>query len=303
MPLPDLSIVVATRDRPSLLARCLDALLTQATQRTYEVVVVNDGSPLPPLPQLNDRRVVVVTAGGGGPARARNRGVDAARGEVLVFTDDDTVPAAGWLEAAAAALEANGDAVGVEGPVDGGGFDRLFEHSIQNELPGAYYTCNVAYRREEFLRAGGFDVEFPAPHCEDIDLGRRMAQRGQILFVPSMLVLHPPRPIGFWEQARRGRLIESEWRLHERHPEHRPRRWPPRWAPWIRMARRWQRQLLEEAVARRSPSRILRTTALALAQLAIGLHTTLTRWHPSNAEASRTRRSWFRPVQRPGGRR
>ena len=278
---PDLSIIVATRDRPSLLARALRALLTQRTDRSYEVVVVNDGGELPALPELGDARVVLLTSGGGGPARARNRGVEAARGDVLLFTDDDTVPDEGWVEAAASALEREGDAVGVEGPVDGGGFDRLFEHSIENELPGAYYTCNVAYRRDEFLRAGGFDVEFPAPHCEDIDLGRRLAQRGRILFVPDMRVLHPPRPIRFWEEARRGRLIESEWRLHEKHPETQPARWSVRWGPWIRMARRWQRQLVRELV-RASPRRVLRTLALAFAQLAVGLHTTLTRWGARN---------------------
>jgi GT2 family glycosyltransferase len=275
---PELSIIVATRDRPSLLARALRALLTQTTQRPYEVVVVNDGGPLPRVPELDDPRVVLLTTGGGGPARARNRGVEAAQGAVLLFTDDDTVPAEEWIEAAALALELEHDAVGVEGPVDGGGFDHLFEHSIQNELPGAYYTCNVGYRRDEFMRAGGFDVEFPAPHCEDIDLGRRIAQRGEVLFVPAMRVLHPPRPIRFWDQARRGRLIESEWRLHEKHPETRPARWPLRWGPWIRMARRWQRQLIDEVVTRRNPRRVIRTAGLAFAQLAIGLHTTLTRW-------------------------
>jgi GT2 family glycosyltransferase len=275
---PELSIIVATRDRPSLLARSLEALLTQATERAYEVVVVNDGGRPPQLPQLDDPRVVLLTTGRGGPARARNRGVDAAQGPVLLFTDDDTVPATGWLEAAASALEVEPDAVGVEGPIDGGGFDRLFEHSVENERPGAYYTSNVGYRREAFLRAGGFDVEFPAPHCEDIDLGRRIAEHGQILFEPAMRVLHPPRPIRFWEQARRGRLIESEWRLHEKHPETRPARWPLRWGPWIRMARRWQRQLLHEVVVRRDIRRVLRTGGLALAQLTIGLHTTLTRW-------------------------
>jgi GT2 family glycosyltransferase len=276
-----LSIIVATRDRPLLLARCLDALLSQSTGRTYEVVVVNDGGPLPQMLQLDDPRVVLLTTGGGGPARARNHGVEAARGPVLLFTDDDTVPAKDWAEAAASALEAEPDAVGVEGPVDGGGFDRLFEHSVENELPGAYYTCNVAYRREAFLRAGGFDVDFPAPHCEDIDLGRRVAEQGQILFVPAMHVVHPPRPIRFWDQARRGRLIESEWRLHERHPETRPARWPLRWGPWIRMAGRWQRQVSDE-LRHANPGRALRATALGLAQLAVGLATTLTRWRARN---------------------
>jgi glycosyltransferase involved in cell wall biosynthesis len=151
---PELSIIVPTRDRPALLARCLDALLAQATQREYEVVIVNDGGRLEATTQLDDPRVVVLATGGTGPARARNRGVEEARGDVLLFTDDDTIPSGGWLEAAASSLEGEPDAVGVEGPVDGGGFDPLFEHSIENELPGVLHVqhrlsarCLLARRR------------------------------------------------------------------------------------------------------------------------------------------------------------
>lgn len=294
---PELSIIVPTRDRPALLARCLDALLAQATRREYEVVVVNDGAPLERLAQLDDPRVVLLTNAGTGPARARNRGVEEASGTVLLFTDDDTVPARGWLEAAASALDEATDAVGVEGPIDGGDFDPLFEHSIENERAGAYYTCNVGYRRDAFLAAGGFDVEFPAPHCEDIDLGRRVSQRGTIVFNPSMQVVHPPRPIGFWEQARRGRLIESEWRLHAKHPETHPGRWPMRWGPWVRMARRWERRLVHEAATHKSPRRVIRTSALAVAQLAVGLHTTVTRWDLQRWHSIPERRSALRSVR------
>jgi GT2 family glycosyltransferase len=285
--MPDLSIVVATRDRPALLARCLDSLLAQETDRDFEVVVVNDGMPLSDLPQVDDPRVVLLSTAGRGPAAARNRGVAEARGSLILFTDDDAVPELGWLDAAARALEAAPDAVGAEGPIEGLGYDPLFEHAIHNELPGAYFTCNVAYRREDFLDVAGFDVHFPSPHCEDVDLGRRLARRGRILFVPSMRVVHPPRPIGFWEQARRGKMIESEWRLHAKHPETRPPRWPLRWGPWVRMARRWQRRLFDPSVVRGSVRRAGRILALAAAQLAIGLHTTLTRWsHEAKRPAS-----------------
>jgi FkbM family methyltransferase len=147
------------------------------------------------------------------------------------------------------------------------------------------------------LHAGGFDVEFPAPHCEDIDLGRRLSQRGNIVFNPSMRVVHPPRPIGFWEQASRGRLIESEWRLHTKHPETRPARWPMRWGPWVRMARRWQRRLVDDVITHRSSRRAIRTSALALAQLAVGLHTTATRWDARRWDSIRKRRSALRPIR------
>lgn len=276
--LPEISIVVATRDRPELLARCLGRLLTQTTERPYEILVVNDGSPFPPLPQLKDDRVAVLVAAGRGPAAARNLGATSARASVLLFTDDDVLPDERWLDAAARVLEQTPSAVGAEGPTDGQSFDRLYEHSIHNDVPGAYFTCNVAYRRDDFLATGGFDVEFPNPHCEDVDLGRRMALRGPVVFVPEMRVVHPPRPIGFWELARRAQLIESEWRLHRKHPDTRPPRWSLRWGPLFRIARRWQQWLFDPSVVRGDVRRAARLVGLAAAQLAIGLHTTLWKW-------------------------
>lgn len=276
---PEVSVVIPTCNRPTLLARTLDHVLAQDTSRSYEVVVVNDGGPIPAMHQLEGSRVALVGAGvPHGPAHARNRGVQEARADVILFTDDDALPDPGWIEAATRALEASPEAVGVEGPIDGCGFDPLYEHSIHSESGGAYYTCNVAYRRSDFTAVGGFDAGFRDPHCEDLDLARRLAVRGPILFAPAMRVVHPPRPIGFWDLARRARLIESEWLLFSKHPDAKPPRWSVRWGPWIRIARNWQRKLTAEKVVRGNVRRAVRLFALASAQLAIGLYISLTRW-------------------------
>lgn len=281
--MPEISIVIATRDRPPLLARCLDSILAQKTARAFEVIVVNDGKPLPSLPQLDDLRIIELASPtrGAGPATARNHGVAHARASLILFTDDDAVPSPGWVDAAAAAFEAHSGAVGVEGPVQTPAFDPLREHSIQNTRPGGYYTCNVAYRREDFLAVGGFDVDFPNPHCEDVDLGRRIARRGTVVFSDDMEVIHPPRAIGFFEYVRRARMIESEWRLYTKHPELRPRRWPTRWAPLMQMAARWRRSVVEPSLIRGSPGRAVRVWAIALLQLAVALYSTLMRWDSS----------------------
>jgi GT2 family glycosyltransferase len=275
---PDISVIVATRDRRVLLERCMRAVLGQRTARSYEVVIVNDGATSS-LDSLHlEPRVRMIHTNGVGPAEARNAGVESTLAELLLFTDDDALPDAEWLEAAATALESNRDAVGAEGPVFGKPYDVLYEHSVHNERPNAYYTCNVAYRREHFIAEGGFDAGFPWPHCEDIDLGRRIASRGRVLFVAEMRVVHPPRPTTFREIVARGRLIESEWRLHTKHPETRPARWSVRWGPLVRLARRWQRVAFREARVGWSMRRVSRMAALASAQFAVGLYVTLTRW-------------------------
>ena len=102
-----LSLIIPTRDRPLALARLLETLRPQRAAQPelrLEIIAVDDGS----RPQ--ERRKVeelFETEGAGlklirnetplGPGGARNRGVDAARGEVLAFLDDDMVPEAGFL--------------------------------------------------------------------------------------------------------------------------------------------------------------------------------------------------------------
>jgi GT2 family glycosyltransferase len=213
------SVVIATRDRPADLRRCLDALAAQATSRPFEVVVVDDGSR-PPIaaPDGAGRPLTrVVRLAGGGPARARNAGVAEARGEVVLFTDDDTAPDPGWLEAACAFLDAHPECVGVEGPIVSPPYDRLYEISLENSGPGAYWTANVAYRRSALAALGGFHERFPHAHCEDLDLGFRAERLGGIGFVEAMRVTHFPRPISLRRHVARGRMIVAELELIRRH--------------------------------------------------------------------------------------
>jgi glycosyltransferase involved in cell wall biosynthesis len=99
-PRPQISIVVATFDRPAALARCLESLLRQQSTRSFEIVVVDNH------PQSNTTStlaaqfptVVWLQEPVPGLSRARNRGIDAARGEVIVTTDDDVIAPPGWLE-------------------------------------------------------------------------------------------------------------------------------------------------------------------------------------------------------------
>ena len=90
---PDVSVVVPTRDRWTL----LDATLTSALAQqgvNFEIIVIDDGSSSqpPPMPALTDPRVRLIrNAGPHGVARARNLGIDQARGQWIAFLDDDDV--------------------------------------------------------------------------------------------------------------------------------------------------------------------------------------------------------------------
>jgi GT2 family glycosyltransferase len=94
------SVIVATRDRPHDLRRCLESLAAQRAERRLEVVVV-DNNPRSGLtrPVTNDfPHVVVVDEPRPGLSYARNRGIAAASGDIIVTTDDDVICPADWIE-------------------------------------------------------------------------------------------------------------------------------------------------------------------------------------------------------------
>lgn len=101
---PVISVVVATRDRPEKLRRCLRSLL-RSTYPEFEIIVV-DNAPADGATEALVRgdftgRVRYVHESVAGLARAHNLGLARARGSVVAFTDDDTLVDPGWLSALA----------------------------------------------------------------------------------------------------------------------------------------------------------------------------------------------------------
>ena len=223
---PLVSIVIPTRNRSGLLARTLVALAQQSVAGTFEVVVVDNGSTDDTLAILEAARrdypmlqLRWTHENRKGPGSARNRGLLHARGEFVLFTDDDCLPENNWVEVIVRTFAAQPDLVGVEGLtytyVD---FVSPFLHFPAND-GGVYPTCNVAYRAAIVRSVGGFDVAaFPNCSAEDVDLGYRVLERGPIAYQPEARVFHPPRNVGFWWQVARGRfLIRDDLCLRRRH--------------------------------------------------------------------------------------
>lgn len=186
------SVVIPTYARPAELERCLAALDRQ-TRPPVDVIVVDDGSPVPYAEGLAARfeRVRVVSQDQEGPARARYRGAQEAQGNVVALCDDDVVPPDDWLERAAACLQATG-AVGVEGstvpPPDVGPDHARIQ---ENRSGGAFLTCNLLLRRDAMLACPP-DPRFRRPFREDTDLALLVQERfGPIAFCPEAAMVHP----------------------------------------------------------------------------------------------------------------
>ncbi len=212
-PALDASVIVATRDRHDLLADLVSSL-AQSAVLPRELIVVDDGS-VRPVDEHQLRRSlpvrvrVVRNERSVGPGAARNRGVHASRGEILLFTDDDCVVDAGWAEHLVAALVGGNEELGgVGGRVrarDRDVVSRYYElhrilepraHDAAHPRRVPYLvTANCAIRRDAFMRAGGFDGRIPAAGGEDAALSMRIVKRGyHFEHVPEAVVHHRFRP-------------------------------------------------------------------------------------------------------------
>ena len=151
-------------------------------------------------------RVRMVSQPGSGPGTARNRGASEARGEVLVFLDDDCAPDPAWLDELDLALAARPGA-GVGGrtvnALPGNPYssasqaliDYLYEYYNREAAKEPMFTTsNLALPREEFERIGGFDQRFSRAGGEDRELCLRWARSGRELrYAPRAIVRHAHR--------------------------------------------------------------------------------------------------------------
>jgi cellulose synthase/poly-beta-1,6-N-acetylglucosamine synthase-like glycosyltransferase len=136
-----------------------------------------------------------------GPAAARNRGASEASGSIILFTDDDCVPATGWLDAMLKPFD-DSEVVGAKG-VYRTRQKGLVARFVQIEYEDRYRlmrnlryidfvdTYSAAFRKEPFFEMNGYDTSFPVACAEDVELSYRMSARGwKMKFVPEAVVYH-----------------------------------------------------------------------------------------------------------------
>ena len=203
---PQFSVIVPTFDRLEALDRCLGALAAQDIARErFEVVVVNDGGAVSPRTVVDRHRhaldVHLFEQVNAGPAAARNAGAAAARGEYLVFTDDDCLPEQGWLSALARSA-ARDPGLAIGGRVVSLPDHGIYSHASQSLIdflysyynaPGEhgrfFITSNLAFPAARFREVGGFDVTFPLAAAEDRDLCDRWREQGGVIVYDDQAIV------------------------------------------------------------------------------------------------------------------
>jgi glycosyltransferase involved in cell wall biosynthesis len=201
------SVVIPTYNRRPILEKCLLALEQQQACPLidrYEVVVVDDGSTdgTPDWLRQNATRfphVRLIEQSHGGPAEGRNRGVDHAQGDVIVFIDSDLVVTDSFLSCHAGSLVSSwaerGDRLCFTygAVVNTANFEQpTAERHKLRDLSWAYFaTGNVAIDKEVLQRAGLFDTGFRLYGWEDLELGERLRRMGvKLIKCPAAVGYH-----------------------------------------------------------------------------------------------------------------
>jgi glycosyltransferase involved in cell wall biosynthesis len=237
-----LSVVIPTFRRSETLFPVLDALASQTGPPEFEVVVVDDGSGDETLEKLRAYRPAYpfrfFSQENGGPASARNRGVREARGSIIVFLGDDTVPEPPLLSIHARThQEKRPDAVAVLGYTTwplGLKVSPFLHHINEYGLQFGYglirdpeavpfnffYTSNVSLPRDLLLQVGLFDTSFPHAAWEDIEVAYRLMQRGmRMLYRPSAVARHHHEITFASFRRRQEKAGEAAAIFYRKHPE------------------------------------------------------------------------------------
>ena len=222
MSAPLLSVVIPTYNRKDSLRRLLNSLAAQELNGgAFEAIVVDDGSSDGTREMVAALSVPfalsIHSQENAGPGAARNRGMQHARGALIVFLDDDVVAPPGLLAAHAARHDAASGQV-VIGPMlppDGWrrpAWIRWEEDKLLRQYRAMergdwectarqFYTGNASLSRALFLEEGGFDVRLR--RAEDVELAYRLARRGaRFVYAPEAGVLHyPTRSFASWRRT------------------------------------------------------------------------------------------------------
>lgn len=114
---PLISVIVPTRDRAGVLVRAIDSVLAQ-THAHLELLVVDDGSTddtAAVVAAYDDERLRYLPQANAGVSRARNRGLEEARGALVAYLDSDNAWVPEFLEVMGAFLDAEGLRAGYAG--------------------------------------------------------------------------------------------------------------------------------------------------------------------------------------------
>jgi exopolysaccharide biosynthesis polyprenyl glycosylphosphotransferase len=218
-----ISIVIPAYNAEHTLPYTLRALQNQTISRDlYEVIVVDDASTDGTAAVAQEFGVRYRMQNKEGPAAARNLGVRAARGEIILFTDSDCIPREDWVEKMVKPFD-DPQVAGVMGRY----LTRQTEHAarfVQLEFEERFRILKdfdsidlvasfaAAFRRSVFEDVGGFDAHYPLANNEDVELSYKIAERGYRMVYNDDAVVYHRHPAS-WKKYFSIKFSRAFWRI------------------------------------------------------------------------------------------
>ena len=212
------SIIVPVYNRPEEVADLLQSLKAQ-TDKGFEIILVEDGSTIPALPEGYDAsplRLKYYKKSNEGRSIARNYGIEHADGDFFIFVDSDCILPPDYIAKLRKSMEEN--------PTDCFGGPDAAHDSFTDTQKAINYamtaflttggirggkvsmekftprTFNMGFARKVYEKVGGFREMF----SEDIDMSTRIRLAGfSIMLYPDVAVFHKRRGNlkKFWKQV------------------------------------------------------------------------------------------------------
>lgn len=230
----EISIVIPVKDNQKGIDQYLDYFFSshQLEQFPKEIIVVDNNSNPPiriPHQYLKAEIIKLIKCRKPGPAAARNAGAGIAKGEWLLFNDSDCLPTGSLLSGY---LNADNGSVAYAGNINSLGKDWLSKYYESQEIliplktynergdfvPQYLITANSLVWREAFIESKGFNEDIKIAGGEDVDLGLRLSQIGNLSYAFDSIALHNFNDglIGFYRRFMRygygNRIIEELWK-------------------------------------------------------------------------------------------
>lgn len=226
------SIIIPTYNRPGLLKRCVLALLTQHfSENEYEIIIATDGPDEPtssmvagiiqsePVSNLDCYSLETKK----GPAAARNLGWKMAKGELILFTDDDCIPSPEWIKNYADAFDGYDESlIAFTGKiiVPRSAKPTDFELNTAHLETADFVTANCACSRSALEVVNGFNEAFTMAWREDSDLEFKLLEkRIPIKKIEEAVVVHPVRKAAWGVSLKEQKKAIFNALLFKTHPE------------------------------------------------------------------------------------
>lgn len=200
--LPRISVVIPAYNEERYLPFCLEALLNQTYPKDkYEVIVVDNNSTDETAETARSYGARVLMEKRQGHVFALNKGMKAAKYEIIAVTDADTEVNNKWLATIEKAFR-DKEVVALTGGAHYGSRSKIINF-LGKMMIQTYFRLhfalgrtaltgfNLAVRKNAFYRIRGLDIRYQT--FSDVDLGLRMKKVGKVIYCKELSVITSPR--------------------------------------------------------------------------------------------------------------